>query len=496
MMLDFYYLVNLITALAVSGLGYRTVGMEPTAITTSPVARLAGDFTSSLSIQVHMNYNAASGHPNSPYGSNTMVADALAYLNPGGIGTGIGTVRDTAFYSNAIPGLDYIAGLGYRLDLYMSYDAQHSDYSAQYAALSRFVSSGFVRVIEGGLEVDGFRLVRDDTYTGLNGTRYTGWQAAVAMQMDLWSRFHSTVPVALFSLATPSNGHANSPAVAAAKKLGTSLTEIANYGNVHFYQANGDAPASPSGGQLAGVIASETGYTPGLPFMITETGFNDIHAAGYAGTPLVDAKYTMNLLLSAFMAGCALTNYYELFDENQGYSGSEDFQDHWGLFNDNGTPKQSAVALHNFLSVISDRKAASFKPGSLKYQISGLSPLNGHSLLFQKSDGSFVLALWAEANIYSNAVPRTATTQTVTVALPGIYEIDVYDPMLNAAALAGRQSFLVDATDSGHLTTTQSNTVKVSVVDHPILIRITDKTAVTPTSPPGRDHLGLTDIQK
>ena len=377
-------------------------------------------------------------------------------------------------------------------------------HSAQYAALSKLVSSGYVRVIEGSLEVDGFHLVNGTTtYVGLNGKSYTGWQAAVAVQIDVWNQFHSKVPVALFSLAVPSNGHANSLAVTAASQLGTSLTSIANYGNVHFYQANGQSPAAPSGGQLAGVISSETGYTAGLPFMITETGFNDMHAAGYAGTPVVNAKYTMNLFLSAFLAGCALTNYYELFDENAGYSGSEAFQDHWGLFNANGTPKMSAVALHNFLGVLGD-KNTTFTPSALNYQISGLSTSNGHSLLLQKSDGSYVLVLWAEANIYTNAVLSTAPTQNVTATLPGTYTIDVFDPMLNAAKLAGSSTFLTDSSDFGHVSTTTSNTVQVSVVDHPILVKNSGQRNTDPDSThaypkPDRAHANdtnFTEIQQ
>ena len=130
MLLELCCLVNLMTSdppkYPITGVDQMKQGTEPTGANASTTARRAGEFINSLSVQIHMNYNAAWGRPQSPYNSNTMVANALTYLNPRGVDTGISTVRDTAFYSNAIAGLNYVGALGYKLDLYMSYDAGHS----------------------------------------------------------------------------------------------------------------------------------------------------------------------------------------------------------------------------------------------------------------------------------------------------------------------------------------------------------------------------------
>ena len=454
---------------------------------TLVTAKNSAAFTNALGVQIHMNYNSAWGKPNVPYADTSTVEAALAYLNPDGIGTGVGTIRDTA-YSNELSQLETLGSAGYKLDLYVSYDSSHTSYSSEYAEIQTLVKAGDVRVVEGGLEVDGFGLVSGDTYTALNGKSYTGWQAAVAMQQDVYNQFHTEVPVALFSLANPSDGSATSAAVQAASQLGTSLSAIANYGNVHYYQHNGDAPAAPSGGELAGTVHAETGYTSGLPYMITETGFDDLNQSGtnYYGTPSVNAKYTLDLVLDAFKAGSSLTSIYELFDENYGYTGHSAFEDHWGLFNADGTPKQSGVALHNMLTVLSDNgaNALTFKPGSLSYGISGL-PASGNSLLLEKANGVFDLVLWNDANIDTNGTLTTAAAQSVSVALGNVASVQVFDPMQNAAAEAGRSDFAVSTPALQAIASYQNATsLQVSLTDHPIILQITPSITPTPTPVP------------
>ena len=69
------------------------------------------------------------------------------------------------------------------------------------------------------------------------------------------------------------------------------------------------------------------------PYMITETGFDDLNQSGinYFGTPAVNAKYTLDLVLDAFKAGSSLTSIYELFDGKYGYSGNSTFEESLGV---------------------------------------------------------------------------------------------------------------------------------------------------------------------
>lgn len=460
----------------------------PTPATT---ARSSAAFIATLGVQTHLNYDSAWGTPNSPYANLTAVEAALSYLNPNGANTGINTIRDAAFYGNELLKLQTLGSLGYKLDLFMAYDSSHTSYTAEYATIGSLISSGYVRLVEGALEVDNgaWGLVNGDQYVAQNGGTFTGWSAAIAMQRDIYSLFHNKVPVALFSIAIPVDGAANGPAAQAAAQFGTNVASLADYGNVHFYQHNGDAPASPSGGELVGTVSQETGEMVGRPFVITETGFNDSGLSGvsYKGTPDVNAKYTLDLVLDSFKVGSTLTVLYELFDDNVGYTGGNAFEDHWGLFNADGTPKEAAVALHNMLGVLSDTRSnsTSFTPGSLSMQISGL-PSSGNTLLLQKADGVYELILWNDANIYHNGVASSVPPSNVSVGLPSPATIKIYDPMQNAALEAGKTDFLTNTPLLQPISAyANATSALMSLTDHPIIVEITPSQGVpTPTPPP------------
>ncbi|CAH2601481.1 conserved protein of unknown function [Rhodovastum atsumiense] len=413
----------------------------------------AADFTRSISVQIHMGH----GGGGRPYGNMTTLQNALAYLNPKGIGTGVGVVRDETWASSDLATL---GRLGYKLDVYVAYNQGANSASGAIDALRPLVNAGYVRMVEGPLEVDnvGWGLVRTGSYTALNGQTYAGWQAAVKWQQDLYNTFASKTDVALFSLANPANGNASSPAVSAARSLGLSLNGITELGNVHFYQHNGNSPAT----EMPGVIRDETGYTPGKPFAITETGFNDLNdgSTNYLGSAHANGVYTLDLALNAFKAGCKLTNLYELFDENMGYAAQGiAFEDHWGLFNANGTPKAAATYLRNMMSVLGDSgaNAGGFAPGSLNYSVSGLGS-NGQTLLMQKSGGVYDIAVWANASVFTGGHAGTAPTQNVTVNLGGTYgSVKVYDPVRGSNAVQ---------------TLSNVSSVRLGVTDHPLIIEV------------------------
>jgi hypothetical protein len=93
-------------------------------------------------------------------------------------------------------------------------------------------------------------------------------------------------------------------------------------------------------------------------------------------------------LLEAWNAHVPRTYIYELVDEGGGYFGS------YGLTDGNGNAKPAYTAVKNLLAHLND-PGAPVVPTSLSYTIAG--PVQVHHALFQKRDGSFVLALWLEA---------------------------------------------------------------------------------------------------
>jgi beta-glucanase (GH16 family) len=205
---------------------------------------------------------------------------------------------------------------------------------------------------------------------------------------------------------------------------------------------------------MAGVIAQETGWTPGMPFAMTETGYNDCNCSNYGGNKLANAAYTLNLFLDAFKAGSILTAYYELFDEPQ-YDGTGiAYEAHWGLFNADGTPKPSATSLRNFVAIIGDANSdgASFANcGAINYTLAGM-PDSAKSLLMQKADGTYELVIWNDTNIMAGQ----SGNHTIGIDLGGSYDYSVFDPLIGTTAI-----------QSG-----KGSSLSVNVSDHPVIIEL------------------------
>ncbi|KAA5610949.1 glycoside hydrolase family protein [Rhodovastum atsumiense] len=428
-------------AIAATALGSVAASARAAPVT----AARAADFIRSIGVQVHLNYNALWGAPQSPYARPETVEAALSWLNPQGLGVTL--LRDTLFYAVGARYFDQVrqlGKLGYRWDIYIGYDADNPVHGPQFDLIERLLRDGAMAFVEGCLEVDnaGWGLqARSIAYQGADGGRHAGWRAVIAAQRDLHERFHGRIPVALWSLADPANGRANGPAATTAGAMGTSVAALADYGNVHFYQHHGRSPGDPDGGELAGIIRAETDYAPDLPFVITETGFVDIFddRTGYYGTREVNAAYTLRLLLGAFQAGSIATVIYQLFDEAMDHADDMAFENHWGLFTARGEPKPAATALRHLAMVLGDAgpDATGFAPSDLAYRLHGLPP-GGRSLLLQKSDGRFALVVWSEDSLLrgrqSLPPPLCRLELELEMAFPAVR---IFDPL--ASPLPRRQ---------------------------------------------------------
>ncbi|MFC7538727.1 carbohydrate-binding domain-containing protein [Siccirubricoccus deserti] len=176
-------------------------------------------------------------------------------------------------------------------------------------------------------------------------------------------------------------------------------------------------------------------------------------------TEEVQAKFDLNLLLDAAKGGVARTYLYELLDN--GLSPTTTIEGSLGLFHSDGTPKQAATAIHNLGVILEDSaaNASSFTTSALDVSVDGLSD-TGRTLLMQKADGSYSLAIWAEPDIW-NEQSRTAIsapTQSVTITLgTAAGTITVYDPLTGTSAIASAKD---------------ADSITVEVTDHPLIIDI------------------------
>jgi hypothetical protein len=289
-------------------------------------------------------------------------------------------------------------GTGATADLYLGYNAAGENNLIAFRAVAdALLANHQLASVEGGLEVDneGWGLaVHGGTYRALDGKTATGWQTVIASQRDLYNCFRGKVPVMLWSLAIPSDGSAISPAVLTAKQMHVSIDSIADAGNFHFYAHHGQNPQA----EEKGFLIQETGYTPSMPFATTESGFNDGNDSGgsYAGNEVANAVYTVENVLNLARDGSIQTDIYEL--NNDMVSGG--FEDHWGIFNNDGTPKLAASYLRNFLAVVSDgkTKATETTEANLDVTITGI-PNPADTLLTAKRNGALDLTLWDDRRL-------------------------------------------------------------------------------------------------
>ncbi len=133
---------------------------------------------------------------------------------------------------------------------------------------------------------------------------------------------------------------------------------------------------------------------------------------------------------------------------------------HFGLFLADGTPKPSALAVHNLLSLLRDDGAASFTPGQLGYTLSGM-PGTADDLLFQRSDGTFMLVLWDDANGWDPDSHQPVAHAAATILLKleqTAVRVEVFDVLADSPEPAASYGQIRD--------------VPLSLPDWPIVVSI------------------------
>ncbi|MGI0485803.1 hypothetical protein ACN4EK_10225 [Pantanalinema rosaneae CENA516] len=167
------------------------------------------------------------------------------------------------------------------------------------------------------------------------------------------------------------------------------------------------------------------------PMAATETGYST-YKDGISEA--VQVKYLPRLFLEFFSKGFPRTCAYEFVDEFVDTDRSNR-EANFGLLRRDLTPKPAYLAIKNLIQLLQD-PGAKFTPGKLAYEITPRpvkdyrEPNSGmvttydrtqdiHSLLLQKRDRSFYLALWHEVSSYdtSNNPPRPIQPPALPVTL-------------------------------------------------------------------------------
>lgn len=190
-------------------------------------------------------------------------------------------------------------------------------------------------------------------------------------------------------LLGPSFANTSKSAIEFSKQC-TTASKAMDIGNLHAY--SGLFPESSLAGgwglSFHQAIANYKKLSINAPLVETECGYK--MSGGVNGHPAVSektaAKYAPRLVLERMRSGVNRVYFYQLINN------AEDF----GLLHTNGTPRLQFTALKNFISMFEDDGKPS-NTSSLSYTLTG-DLENVRHMLFQKSNGKFLLAIWQGVN--------------------------------------------------------------------------------------------------
>jgi hypothetical protein len=369
----------------------------------------ARSFINTLGINTHIDF-AAYGYQNL-----ATVESAIEYL-------GVINIRDSAQNASDATAWQQVSlATGAKFDDFIA-QTSPAGMTTDLSFVQQLAQEGILNYLEGGDE-------EDDAYPASLGNTLP---ITAQFQQQVYATGHSFgLPVINMSFGSgwtaANNWQGDYGAVG-------DLSAYADYANAHTYPVSGQLPGDTINrlNGLANLAAASR------PVMTTEIGWNETQ--GFTQTQIAD--YVLDAALDGIKYGDVKTYFYALFDDGSG---------NFGLMNQDGTPKPAGTALHDLTTLLADTgaNAASFTPGSLSYSLS----TSDNTLLMEKSDGTFWLAVWNE----------TAPAHSVTVTLgSNATEFTLFDPLAGTSAVQ-------TASNSGSFTFTLS--------DHPVLVEIAGATS-------------------
>jgi hypothetical protein len=401
-------------------------------------AASAANFTSSIGI------NANISAWDSEAGMNVTAAEnALSY-------TDLTMVRG-GLYSINVPAYTQLYN-----DLGIKYDFMVNGLStAAFNASIKVIEAnpGFIDYVEGPNESD--LPGRTANYNGL-----TGLAATAAEQQALYTAMTTDAQTANIGIIQSSFGN---PATFATygNHSGT-----AQYTNSHLYYnfyPFGSDPLASGGKWMQSLLADAQIVTPGVPNIATETGYETLAGTANAVSLIDQAKYLLDDVFDLWNAGLSKTFIFMLVDTGPSSPSPSDPANNYGIYNADWTPKPAAIAIHNLMTLLADPGTGGVAPGSLSYSLSG-QPSSVQTTLLEKSDGTFVLAIWNDVQLQNASGIDTAVgSVAVTLTLGSAFKsITIYDPLTGTSAVHSYAN---------------ASTVQIMVPDHPVLIEISNTLA-------------------
>ena len=413
----------------------------------------AGDFLDTIGVNTHIGSD--------PYNDPARITAALAYL-------GVDKIRQSSpIDAGSLATMQAVGRAGAKIDLIIN-GGGPVDLPGAMASVKQLAP--YLNAVEGVNEA----AIWPIKYKGLDGV-----DAAVALQKDLYAAVKADPALAKASVYIFTLGGVDPGAF---PSIGD-LSAYTDFANIHSYPPHGLRPifvihAAIDGGRT---------NAPSKPVVITETGFYTLpQNAGWGGVPeSMQASYIVSLLLDEAAAGVARTYLYDLIDDGPDPQGVNR-EDHFGLFRFDSTPKIAATALHNLTALLADNKADShtFPLDGFSFKASGVPyDYTGNTMQFQKSDGTHIVAVWNEQQLWDpdTQVATPVRHFPVTVDLDKTYAtVLVYDPIAGA-----------DPIQTLH----DVSKVSLDLTDHPLMVVVPPPPAVVqapfPPAPVALDTLVL-----
>lgn len=331
-------------------------------------------------------------------------------------------------------------------------------------------------------------------YLGLNSS--TTSQGVAAYQQALYQLAHAdpvlcNLPVVNISLAggeqdnsglqfltVPPQAHAYTGCYA---EDGTKFADVLNL-HIYFTPVQQPLLTGADGDQFLGTashlqgefVTTYAGSFPGyanvqavwpLPRWITEFGFQTNSSAGTGNyyDQATQGKVLLNSAFQAFIGGYSHFFIYDLYDNPTASDG------YWGLFSTTATLKSSGTYFKNLMAILADSGTdyATFNAGSPGNILFTNLPALSRYHVFQKSDGSYWIALWACPVNWNNSTNTAITISgtSVTLTLPQTFPtVNVFDPTVGTTAQS---------------TATNAATVSVTLKDYPVLIQLIPSASTT-----------------